>query len=189
MCGSIEEKGQKVKEFQFQNRVWVDGRSSFFDKVCMFFAGLYLILSVFQLLIKELGSPNIPMIFFSAAILIWSKKNCRRNGKYLSVDCRLCFSERMLDWFYDQIDLLDGQGARSIQYHFNAGSVTRVQLSSQMKSIRIEAAPDITVQYRRKSKRTVSKDKSCVLVLYCEEIEKIGKSLVNSFGCTIEFCD
>lgn len=178
-----------MKEYIFNNRVWIGRKGRIIDRLCIYSAVIFLMLSCVQVVLGS-DQVNFPMIIFSFILLGIGNSNKKRSGKYLKLPCRIVIREGSMDWFYEKADLQDGKGIRNIHYHIIGQNIDEILLSEEMKSIRMTCKLDVDIEYGEGKKYAFHKNnRKSILVIYADEINEIAKSINQYLYSHVEICD
>lgn len=171
-----------MEELRFINKVWISPKEKAAERVLKTCCWVYLFLDMILMLMEGIRPRSVlsgAAVFFAVFFI---RSNVKRRGHYTETECQIRFEEKRIQWDYPGIDLGDGRGTVSLGYDIAAHKIKNISLSHEMRSIRLECSPLIYYDYKGMVKTIdyEKKDKSCVLILYHDNVSRI-RDLLNQY--------
>ena len=180
-----------MEEIKFINKIWVSKDRKLLFKIIRILCLIYLILNIVIIMMEGFALYEVITIFISIIFIMWSNSNIKESGEYIDAECKINFSEDKIRWEYININLPKYKGATNIIYLIDRDKIKNISLSSEINSIRVECSP--LVRYISDSKEKEFdyriKNKSCVLIIYNYDLEKLKKLFTKYTDKEIEQID
>lgn len=177
-----------MEEFRFINRVWISVKGKALDKALLICACIAIPLELAGMALDGITLSSVAMLLVFIVTAVWARKNRKRQGRYIECECVLRFRAGRLLWEYPSIDIAGNGKNQSIVYLLEKDRIDAIQLSSELKSIRVICRP--VIERTDKNRKTTivdysKKNKQCALILYNHQVEKIGRLMEKYLNSTV----
>lgn len=181
-----------MERFEFYNKIWVSEKGRFLNKVLWVCGWLLLVLNLVMFIMEGSAAVSGVTLIFIILMLVWSRSSMGSNGRYIESLCILTFTENKLIWEMPELEIRSKKDAVSMKYTLETEDVIGVQISNEMKSIRIACTPLIETQTQNgevKVKDCRRKQDPHDLILYYEDIKYVENLIQKYLGVEIDIFD
>lgn len=180
-----------MKEIQFVNKVWISQKGRLLDKILKVCSCIYLLLNVVIILMEGFSVYIVCTSIIALVIILWTSKCIKNNGEYQETNCKITFLENKIIWEYPDINMPIYKGKVHIIYNIDTENIKNISISNKIQSIRIECSP--VIEYIRGEHKKIidyrKNKKSCVLIIYNYNLDRIKELLLKYIGKTIDVVD
>ena len=162
-----------MESIKFINKIWISEKKGFLHRFLKVMICIYCILQLFIFLMEGIKGGAIIMFVFNIGIFIWCVMEGKHQGRYIESLCVLKFHIHELEWEYPE--LKTEKTKLHVLYQIKAESIKDIAVSHELKSLRLNSRPVMTVENGKRKITDFSRNKKdCVLVLYYEGIDYIA---------------
>lgn len=184
-----------MKTYEIVNKIFIQKKKK--DKVSFLVGSLnvclifLVLLSVFQLLMKESLGEVIRDLILPFALVSYAKSRCT-SSDYLSVALELTIMPEEIQMVYPSIDRNDGGGLRRELIQINKTGLDKIMYSDELKSIRILAKAIINVEYEKNHKNSIIDERvhnnpsEYIIYLPTDKVNDILNEIEYNFKINIE---
>lgn len=179
-----------MESIEFINKVWIPVKGRILDRSLNICAWVCLALNVIALIMGMLSSMYIIAAISAMILIAWTSGNLKSSGEYINTDCKIIFFKNQIIWEYPSIDLHNGMGRLHARYTIDKEAIIDVAMSNQLQSVRLKCRPVVDI-INRKSKMIdyKKKHKSCILILYNYDINRIKNLYEKYLGIDVKIID
>lgn len=157
-----------MDRLEFTNKLWIQGKGYFLDRVLRLCAVIFLICEMLLIFIDGISFKYLFPCFIAFLMMHFSQQRIKRDGVLVDVNCIIQIDDEKIVWEYMDIDQSKTIKSINQRYIISKDRIQRILMNQEIQLLQLICSP--VFQYEKKGK-LISKDykkKTCTLKIYGE---------------------
>lgn len=175
-----------MDRLEFTNKLWIQGKGYFLDRVLRLCAVIFLICEMLLIFIDGISFKYLFPCFIAFLMMYFAQQRINRDGVLTDVKCIIQIDDEKIVWEYKDIDQLETTKSINQKYIIYRDRIQRIMMNQEMQLLQLICSP--VFQYEKKGK-IINKDfkkKECTLKIYGESafifMDSVSRRLhINSY--------